>query len=601
MINNNQTNRFLNSQKYSNQIFFFLVCVICCLIISTNNTRANNNTTTQEKHTQGEIKILIKPVASNNLFTEKSKVEYQLLIDNGLLEAQEGAIGYVVKKEVAVLLQNSFDISIPAKKKLKTVFTIPHSEEGSFDINFTIELNKKISIINFKFSFSKSKKSAKSSKEKQNAEEPNEEEGDIQVIMKPVKADGVFKGKKPIVYNVLVKNTHPDTQEGTISYTVKDAVRGVLWTQKLYDVKLAKKSTKHMQFIIPAPEKPGMYNIDLNINTTSYEDTTRHSFGYEIDYINSPQNKPADFDSFWSDALKELEKINPAYQITEEPEKTTTEYKVYKVEMNSLENVKIFGWLTVPKTWIKGKKFPVVVIYPGYQVMMNPLFFYDYIGFSLNVRGMDKKSDAYPIAEGEEVLTYNIQDKEKYIYRGIYMDCIRGIDFLFANENLGFDLERITLLGGSQGAALALVVAGLKNKLINTCIADVPIFCDMHTNLEMEPQIKEESFIFKYINLFLNKQAGIFTKDQFLQNFSYFEVQNFIPQIRCPVLMAASFKDALAPAPTLFCGFNKLNPLVRQKSEIYTFPDLGHSIPDVHNLFKNIWMTEKLVNRQKKQ
>ncbi|MCX6336577.1 MAG: acetylxylan esterase [Bacteroidetes bacterium] len=597
MINNNQTNRFLSNQKYSNQIFFFLVYVICCLCITTNKSLAAINPL---KKTQGEIKILIKPVATNGLFNEKSKVEYHLLIDNGLLEAQEGAIGYVVKKEAVVLLQNSFDINIPAKKKLKTVFTIPHSEEGSFDIYFTIELNKKISTINFKFSFSKSKKFAKSSKEKQDVEEPNEEEGDIQVIMKPVKADGVFKGKNPIVYNVLVKNTHTDTQEGTISYTVKDAVKGVLWTEKIYDVKLAKKSSKRMQFIIPAPEKPGLYNIDLNINTTSYEDTTRHSFGYEIDYINSPLHKPADFDAFWNDALQELAKINPAYQITEAPEKTTAEYKVYKVEMNSLENVKIFGWLTIPKTWIKGKKFPVVVIYPGYQVMMNPLFFYDYIGLSLNVRGMDKKSEAYPIPDGEEVLTYNIQEKEKYIYRGIYMDCIRGIDFLFANEHLGFDLNRITVLGGSQGASLALVVAALKNKIINTCIADVPIYCDMHMNLEMEPQIKEEAFTFKYINRFLNKQAGVFTKEQFLQNFSYFEVQNFIPQINCSVLMAAAFKDALAPASTVFCGFNKLNPKVRQKSEIYTFPDLAHEIPDVHNLFKTIWMTEKLANRIKK-
>ena len=64
--------------------------------------------------------------------------------------------------------------------------------------------------------------------------------------------------------------------------------------------------------------------------------------------------------------------------------------------------------------------------------------------------------------------------------------------------------------------------------------------------------------------------------------------------------MAAAFKDALAPASTVFCGFNKLNPKVRQKSEIYTFPDLAHEIPDVHNLFKTIWMTEKLANRIKK-
>ncbi len=557
-----------------------------------------------------DITVSILPTEKDGSFTEKTKVGYRLSIKNDLSLEQSGFVSYVIVSDDGETMEKkSFEVKIPAHKKLQNTLIIPHEKEGVFDIVFEVKITNFTASYRYKYVFSKEKKAKTISEKKVKtekvaveglAEAPPEEEGDIQVIMKPEKADGIFKGKKPIVYNVLVKNTHTDTQEGTISYTVKDAVKGVLWTEKIYDVKLAKKSSKHMQFIIPAPEQPGLYNIDLTINTTSYEDTTRHSFGYEIDYINSPLHKPADFDAFWNDALQELAKINPAYQITEAPEKTTAEYKVYKVEMNSLENIKIFGWLTIPKTWIKGKKFPVVVIYPGYQVMMNPLFFYDYIGLSLNVRGMDKKSEAYPIPDGEEVLTYNIQEKEKYIYRGIYMDCIRGIDFLFANEHLGFDLNRITVLGGSQGASLALVVAALKNKIINTCIADVPIYCDMHMNLEMEPQIKEEAFTFKYINRFLNKQAGVFTKEQFLQNFSYFEVQNFIPQIKCSVLMAAAFKDALAPASTVFCGFNKLNPKVRQKSEIYTFPDLAHEIPDVHNLFKTIWMTEKLANRIKK-
>ena len=557
-----------------------------------------------------DITVSILPTEKDGSFTEKTKVGYRLSIKNDLSLEQSGFVSYVIVSDDGETMEKkSFEVKIPAHKKLQNTLIIPHEKEGVFDIVFEVKITNFTATYRYKYVFSKEKKAKTISEKKVKtekvaveglAEAPPEEEGDIQVIMKPEKADGIFKGKKPIVYNVLVKNTHTDSQEGTISYTVKDAVKGVLWTEKIYDVKLAKKSSKHMQFIIPAPEQPGLYNIDLTINTTSYEDTTRHSFGYEIDYINSPLHKPADFDAFWNDALQELAKINPAYQITEAPEKTTAEYKVYKVEMNSLENVKIFGWLTIPKTWIKGKKFPVVVIYPGYQVMMNPLFFYDYIGLSLNVRGMDKKSEAYPIPDGEEVLTYNIQEKEKYIYRGIYMDCIRGIDFLFANEHLGFDLNRITVLGGSQGASLALVVAALKNKIINTCIADVPIYCDMHMNLEMEPQIKEEAFTFKYINRFLNKQAGVFTKEQFLQNFSYFEVQNFIPQIKCSVLMAAAFKDALAPASTVFCGFNKLNPKVRQKSEIYTFPDLAHEIPDVHNLFKTIWMTEKLANRIKK-
>jgi len=103
-------------------------------------------------------------------------------------------------------------------------------------------------------------------------------------------------------------------------------------------------------------------------------------------------HKPEDFDEFWKTALDELAQVNPAYRIEEAEEKSNSDYKVFRVEMNSLENVRIFGWLTIPRTIIKGKKFPAVVLFPGYQVMMRPLFFNDFIGLSLNVRGMDKKA-----------------------------------------------------------------------------------------------------------------------------------------------------------------------------------------------------------------
>lgn len=565
------------------------------------------------KNFPNEVTVTITPTEKSGLFSDKTKVGYTISVKNGLDDEQKGEISYSVTSDDGESMQDrTFQVSIPGNKKLENTLIIPHERPGQFEIVFNIKLTNFTATYNYTFVYAIGKKPLPPKKTAPVVkvkdvevvlpeEAPPEEEGEIIVKAIPQNKDGVFKGQKPIVYDIQVRNDYKEAQEGTISYTVKDAVTGKIWREKIYDVKLARKSNNKLKFTIDAPELPGFYNIDLAINTTTYDDTTRYTFGYEVDYISSPYHKPDDFEEFWQNALKELADINPAYQITEDGEKSNEEYKVYRVEMNSLENVRIYGWLSVPKTWIKGKKFPVVALFPGYQVMMKPLFFHDYIALSLNVRGMDKKSAAYPIPDGEEVLTYNIQDKEKYIYRGIYMDCIRGIDFLFANEEMGMDLSRITLLGGSQGAALALVVASLKNKLIKTCIADVPIYCDMHLNLQQEPEIKEEAFTFKYLNNFLAKQAGSFTKEQFLENFSYYEVQNFMPKIKCTVLMAAAFRDALAPPITIFCAFNKLSARVRQTSEIYTFPALGHAIPEVHNIFKNIWMNEKLVKGLKKK
>jgi len=88
--------------------------------------------------------------------------------------------------------------------------------------------------------------------------------------------------------------------------------------------------------------------------------------------------------------------------------------------------------------------------------------------------------------------------------------------------------------------------------------------------------------------------------NDFLNNFSYYEIQNFIPKIKCPVLMATSFLDLMAPATTVFDAFNKLSPYVRRNSEIYCFPQLAHEVPTIHNQYKFLWMTENITRGLKK-
>lgn len=607
MINKTPKYHLLKSLKNSNQLFFSTLFVICCLSITANKTEAAINayrTGLTKKNQQGEIKILITPVSSNNQFTAKSKVKYQLFIENGQPEAQEGTIAYVVKKENEVLLQNSFDISIPANKKLQTVFTIPHTEDGAFDIEFTLELNEKKSSFNFNFVFGKSKKSAKISKEKQtvlsqkeNTNESNEEDGDGEIVstMKPKNADGIFVAGAPIIYDVVLQNKYQTKQAGTVGYTVKDAVTGVLVSGKLNDMVLAKKASKSVEFNITAPPNPGIYNIDFSINTPTYDDTVHYSFGYDIAQINNTYHRPTNFDAFWKKAMDELAAVQPDYKIEEDKLQSTNKNRVYKIEMKSLGNIKIDGWLTIPRVLIT-RKFPVVVLYSGYQIKAEPQISDDFVGLSINARGSDVENMQNINPHKKDLLTLNIDDPEKYIYRGIYMDCVRAIDFLFANENLGFDLSKIAVIGGSQGASEALVVSSLLNKKIKTCVADNPTYCNFHLNLLMEPQIKEESFILKYINNYLTDNSTQISKEEMLQTLNYFEIQNFMPQINCAILYGVGLLDPLAPPITTIGAYNKLKPSVQKNSEIYTFPFLAHEVTSRHNTFKSIWLYEKLAN-----
>jgi cephalosporin-C deacetylase len=551
----------------------------------------------------GQVNISISPTEKNGTFNKKTNVGYKLIIKNGLSEDQKGIIYYKIEtEEGTTTLEKTFDISVPANKKLETTISIPHTTEGSFKIVFQVELNSLKSVFNFNFVYSED--DGRGSKAKAAIESPEagdegpESEGEIKTILKPSNFDGTFVGKEAIAYNLELKNSYPISQEGTFRYTVKEAITGNVVSEKKYDVKLDKKSSRSFKLKIATPPQPGIYNLEFAINTSTYDDTTHYAFGYEIAQIKSPYHRPDDFDEFWRNAMDELASVNPSYKIEEDLEQSTKLFNVYKVEMSSIDNIRINGILTVPKTAMGGK-FPVLVGFGGYQVLAKPLFFDEFISFTVNVRGADRNNMSDVNPNNQDILTLNINDPAKYIYRGIYMDCLRFIDFLYANENMGFDLNRIAVFGGSQGGSFALITAALLNKKIKTCIADNPTFCDYHINLFMEPQIREASFVLEYIGKYLQANANYFTKEEMLQTLSYFEIQNFMPKVKCPVLFGVGLLDPLAPAVTTIGAFNKMNRDVIKASEIYIFPELAHEVPERHNTFKSTWFFEKLTKGKK--
>ena len=571
-------------------------------LVGFNKTKAyyNPEKNFSVSHNYGQVNISITPLEKNGVFTKKTNVGYKLFIKNGQSEDQKGIIYYKIENENdATILEKTFDLNIPANKKLETNILIPHTIDGSFKIVFQVELNNLKS--NFNFNFIYNEKDAKEKPVKENvtaAVEAPESEGDIKTVLKPSNFDGTFDGKEPITYNLELHNNYPITQEGTFKYIVKEAITGAVISEKKYDVKLSKKSSKNFKLKVATPPQPGIYNLEFSINTTTYDDTTHYAFGYEIAQIKSPYHRPDDFDDFWKTAMDELATISPSYKIEEDFEQSNKLFNVYRVEMSSIDNIRINGWLTIPKTAMGGK-FPVLVGFGGYQVLARPLFFDEFISFTVNVRGADRNNMSDVNPNNQDILTLNINDPLKYIYRGIYMDCIRAVDFLFANENMGFDVNRIAVFGGSQGGSFALITAALLNKKIRTCVADNPTFCDYHINLLMEPQIREASFVLEYLGKYLRTNASFFTKDEMLQTLSYFEIQNFMPKVKCPVLFGIGLLDPLAPAVTTIAAYNKMNKEVLKASEIYIFPELAHEVPERHNTFKSTWFFEKLTKGKK--
>ena len=215
------------------------------------------------------------------------------------------------------------------------------------------------------------------------------------------------------------------------------------------------------------------------------------------------------------------------------------------------------------------------------------------------MRGLDKKSFEPFNPDNKEQIILNIENKEEYVYRGIYMDCVRAVDFIFSHGDMKMDLTRVIAFGGSQGATLAIIAAALLPTRINSVVASNPVFSDWRHTFDVLKKKPEIKFPINKIVDYIDNEKQV-TEAQVFQTLHYFDLQNFTPKVKASVCYAVGLLDEFVPPGSAFSAYFKLSPLSLPKSELYVFPKLGHEIPATHSAYIGIWFTEKAVKSNKK-
>ena len=408
-------------------------------------------------------------------------------------------------------------------------------------------------------------------------------EGEVILDAKPASKNGLFKAGEEISYKLSVKNTYNEKQDGKFSYIVtSDDGKNIF--ENTSDFSVGAGSSKSLNVKV-APKAAGFYHINFMFNLSAYDDTVRKVFGVNPEAITSQLHKPDDFDEFWQETRRQLSKVSPQYKVIFRPDLSTKYKKVYSVEMKSYDNLLIRGWLVIPTD---GSKFPVHYRVPGYVVELKPnMDNDDYIAFDINVRGNGNSKDVVHI-NTDNYSTTNIQDKDKYIYRGVYMDCLRGLDFLYSHANLGIDTSRIFVEGGSQGGALAVVTAGL-DKRVKVLTMQVPLYADIRDNYNISASYKEQVVPFKMFRQYKNRHPE-FSWEQFYATFDYYDPQNFAPMVKCPVLMGIGLLDQFCPPR---CSMALFNHLGSTNKEFVCVPNSTHEVDFNYFMFQNLWVREK--------
>lgn len=378
-------------------------------------------------------------------------------------------------------------------------------------------------------------------------------------------------------YTYIVKNPTNNKQIGHVSYQVFTET-GVKLNHQSIEVIIDKKSSGTYDFDIPE-SKPGFYKVNFMVNVSDYDDTTRRAFGIRPEELRASHDKPADFDQFWKEARTELGEVNPDFKVTYLPDSTKDGRKVYLFEMKSIGNLTIRGYLTEPGNAGKHKKFAVLLGLPGYQVGLPPMYGSDndLAIITLNVRGQGNSRDVIH-TQRDEYIFYHIEDKYKYVMRGVIMDCIRAVDFIYSRPELNHD--QILVSGGSMGGFLAIATASL-DKRIALCSAQNPIMSDV-SDLPGEVNWPLDD-----INRYIKTKPGL-SLDKVMQNLSYFDTKNFASELTCPTLIGMGLLDPIIPPNNVYIDYNN----VKTKKHLIIFRDLGHEVGKPYKNYEGRWMRD---------
>jgi cephalosporin-C deacetylase len=394
------------------------------------------------------------------------------------------------------------------------------------------------------------------------------------LVITPVMAreDHIVLDDGPVDVKILMENRMKQPVEGTLHIiAVSDFEKVVL--DVIQEVKVRAGGSKQMDLGLGVLS-PGFYNISMVLQSDSDNKRVDFAIGVRPEEIVSPLDRPDDFDDYWMRARRELDAVAPQFKMIRQDKLCSATREIFLVEMRSLGNILIRGWYMKP---VKPGLYPAILHVQGYSSAKEPQDLYqgdDMVSFALNIRGHgNSQDDVNPGFPG--YLQYHVDDKELYIYRGAYMDCVRAVDFLCSRSEV--DTSRIAVEGGSQGGALSFATAALDNERIDLCVPHVPFLSDFRDYFTVAGWPGGE------FRQYFNEHPEI-SEDEIFKNLSYIDIKNLAPWIKAPVLMSVGLMDKTCPPHINFAAYNQLNV----PKEYLVYPYSGHGLPgEYYNVMIN--------------
>ncbi len=405
----------------------------------------------------------------------------------------------------------------------------------------------------------------------------------IKVIVAPDHTDWTYAPGEKVKFNITVLQSGNVLKNAVVKYEVgpekMDAVK-----------KDSLQLTSGMLLLDGGTMKePGFLRCIATaiVNDKSYRGMATAAFNPLK--IEPTVTNPKDFTDYWTQAIAELAKIPIDAKMVLMPERCTEKVNVYHVNIQNYRlNTRLYGILCVPK---KEGKYPAILQVPGAGARPYNGDITNaekgFITLQIGVHGIPVNLDptvynnlmAGPLGG---YWNYNLDDKDRYYYKRVYLGCVRAIDYITSLPQ--FDGTNLGVMGGSQGGALSIVTAALDTR-VKYLAAFYPALSDVTGYLK--GRAGGWPHLFDKTNLAFNN-----TKQK-IETAGYYDVVNFARQLKVPGIYSLGFNDETCPPTSMYAAYN----VITAPKELFVVPETGHwTYPEQYEKLTN-WLVGKLTGK----
>ncbi|HTF16708.1 MAG TPA: acetylxylan esterase [Chryseolinea sp.] len=404
----------------------------------------------------------------------------------------------------------------------------------------------------------------------------------IKVVVAPEHADWTYKTGEPVTFTISVLQNGNPLHNATISYQV--GLEKMEPTIK----KEAVAAPKGVLTVNGGTMKTAGFlrcTAEVQVDGKTYKGLG--TAGFDPLSIRPTVAERPDFVAFWDQAKKDLAAIPLDARMTLIPERCTEKVNVYQVNIQNFKlGARVYGILCVPKA---AGKYPALLKVPGAGVRPYAgdvaMAEKGIITLEIGIHGIPVNLDPgvyNDLRSGalSDYFTYNLDNRDRYYYKRVYLGCVRANDFLYSLPQ--FDGVHLAVTGGSQGGALSIVTAALDPR-VKYLAAFYPALSDVTGYLQGRAG--------GWPHLFDKNNGAVHNTKEKLETVPYYDVVNFARVLKVPGLYSWGFNDETCPPTSMYAAYN----VISAPKELFLALETGHwTYPEQRDKV-NEWLEKKLT------